>query len=275
MSQTRNFAIADIDTQIQQAAAIQAANAGVRTTSQYPTERLFEPEPSTLRLVQPNPYVDVPLLPLAPGETPPPPPNAARDAQRQAERQQRTNGDQTRQILSGVRGGLQLVNLALRERGRQLNRRLGGMPTPGDVWTPFFILLALFLLIIPVNGHTRLMWLWLVLLGGAHVSTPFMSQQQVFEGAGGSTSGTSTVSGPITINPGGSTNIGGIIASGGNSGSTNLGGGITGTITSGTSNLPSTGTNGSGIGSSPILPLRSTLNIGYMSMINANVGETA
>ena len=287
MSAIRNTAIADLDLQIQQAAALQAQNqqgtpvgyaggqtgvAGVRgastvkvndrTVSSYPTERLFESGEPTLKLIQPNPYVDVPLLPLVPGETAPPPPNAARDAQRRAQQQQRTNVNDTRQIMRGISGGFRAVNLALRQQGQQLNRRLGGIATPGDVWTPFFILLALFLIMIPVNGHSRLLWLWLVILGGAHVSTPYASQQQVFEGAAGATGNNSTnfygpiSSGGVSGNGSGGTNLGG----------TNLGGGITGTIISPPSQ-PSAGSN-NGIGV-PGLPI----NRNYMSLINASVGE--
>lgn len=265
MSVTRNLAIADLDTQIQQAALLQQAGnsgftgvAGVRgaqtvkvgdrTTSQYPTERLFEPQGEpTLRLVEPNPYIDAPLLPLAPGEVPPPPPNAQRDAQRRAQQEQRNAAQQTQDILRGVAGGMRMVALGLRNYGHQANRRLGAIPTPGDVWTPFFILLFLFLIMIPVKGHTRLMWLWLVIIGHAAIGSPFQSVSSAFESGAGQTVG---------------------------QGQTLIGGTLTTTSSSSTSTSSSSS---SGSGQSIItLPTNMpTLPIvkNYMSMINSGVND--
>lgn len=51
---------------------------------------------------------------------------------------------------------------------------LGGLSTPGTVWMPVLVLLVLLFFIVPVAGadgklHTRWGWLWLVLVGQAHV----------------------------------------------------------------------------------------------------------
>lgn len=55
-----------------------------------------------------------------------------------------------------------------------VSRRLGSankwaahIPTPGGVWLPFLILMALFMILFPNNGHTRLKWLFLVIIGQA------------------------------------------------------------------------------------------------------------
>lgn len=47
------------------------------------------------------------------------------------------------------------------------NRSLANVPTPGGVWAALGVLLFLFLVLFPVNGNTRLYWLWLTLTGNA------------------------------------------------------------------------------------------------------------
>lgn len=62
------------------------------------------------------------------------------------------------------------VARAKQSAGRKLslgNRWLANVPTPGGVWLPFFLLMFLLLALFPVNGHTRLKWLFLVFLGDA------------------------------------------------------------------------------------------------------------
>ena len=61
---------------------------------------------------------------------------------------------------------------------------IGSLPTPGSLILPLAILLVFFFLLLPVNGHTRLVWLWLVLTGNAEI-------QQ-----GGSSSSTSSTATP-------------------------------------------------------------------------------
>lgn len=53
---------------------------------------------------------------------------------------------------------------------RGTGARLGRIPTPGSLMLPLGLLLLFFFLLLPVNGHTRLSWLWLVLTGGAQIS---------------------------------------------------------------------------------------------------------
>lgn len=48
--------------------------------------------------------------------------------------------------------------------------KLERIPTPGSIMLPLVILLVFFFLLIPVNGHTRLQWLWLVVTGNADIN---------------------------------------------------------------------------------------------------------
>lgn len=47
--------------------------------------------------------------------------------------------------------------------------RLGSLPAPGTIIFPLAVLLVFFFLLIPVNGHTRFVWLWLVFSGNAEI----------------------------------------------------------------------------------------------------------
>ena len=46
---------------------------------------------------------------------------------------------------------------------------LARIPTPTSLLFPLVILLVFFFLLIPVNGQTRAVWLWLVLTGNARI----------------------------------------------------------------------------------------------------------
>lgn len=48
--------------------------------------------------------------------------------------------------------------------------QLENIPTPGSLLFPFIVLMIFFFLLLPVNGHTRFVWLWLVLTGQAEIS---------------------------------------------------------------------------------------------------------
>ncbi len=47
--------------------------------------------------------------------------------------------------------------------------QLGRIPTPGSIILPLVVLLVFFFMLLPVNGHTRFVWLWLVLTGNANI----------------------------------------------------------------------------------------------------------
>lgn len=59
---------------------------------------------------------------------------------------------------------------------------VASLPTPGSLMLPLVILLLFFFLLLPVNGHTRLVWLWLVLTGNAEIQ----------QGGGSSSTGPAT-----------------------------------------------------------------------------------
>lgn len=63
------------------------------------------------------------------------------------------------------------------------------IPIPGDIKVPLILLLLLFAIIIPVNGHQRIIWFWLALVGQAFIgngSGTITSQnaQQIIAGSG-------------------------------------------------------------------------------------------
>lgn len=74
-------------------------------------------------------------------------------------------------------------------RGAQV--RFEHLPEPGGIVFPLIILVLFFLILIPINGHTRLTWLWLVLTGNASVG----------QGSGGGGSAGSDVNTPIAPVP--------------------------------------------------------------------------
>lgn len=78
--------------------------------------------------------------------------------------------------------------------------RLGSIPTPGGITLPLVILLVFFFLLLPVNGHTRLTWLWLVLSGNAMISGGSLGTPGGAPAAPASRGDTvGGVAGPITV----------------------------------------------------------------------------
>ncbi len=53
--------------------------------------------------------------------------------------------------------------------GTRTSNFLDKLPTPGNIALPLGILLLFMLVLLPVNGHTRLMWLWLALTKNAEI----------------------------------------------------------------------------------------------------------
>lgn len=65
-----------------------------------------------------------------------------------------------------------LAGATLQQAGniwRNTKVRLGDVPTPGSILLPLAILLLGFFILIPVNGHSRFVWLWLALSGNAQI----------------------------------------------------------------------------------------------------------
>jgi hypothetical protein len=80
------------------------------------------------------------------------------------------------------------------------NVRLGSIPTPGGITLPLVILLVFFFLLIPVNGHTRLTWLWLALSGNAAINpTGAGAESSGAASPGAGDTAGATGPGPVTI----------------------------------------------------------------------------
>lgn len=109
-----------------------------------------------------------------PGGTAPPPPASSQNAAQKAADLQRRSIESSRQLLN-----------ALKMNASRANQGLANIPTPGDIWVPFWILIFIFFILIPVGGHPRLAWLWLVIIGHAEISGEVIQVPQY--GNGGST----------------------------------------------------------------------------------------
>lgn len=72
-------------------------------------------------------------------------------------------------LREGLRSGRQARSNGQRN-ANEIKRRLAGVPIPGGIGVPLTLLLFLLMVIIPVNGHTRIAWLFLTLIGRAYVS---------------------------------------------------------------------------------------------------------
>lgn len=87
--------------------------------------------------------------------------------------------------------------------------KLAALPTPGSIVLPLVVLAIFFLLLLPVNGQTRFMWLWLTITGNAHITQGSGASDQKGTGTAGGptdtlgTPGTGTA--PPVTPPGGGT----------------------------------------------------------------------
>lgn len=111
-------------------------------------------------------------------------------------------------IGKGVKRGWEWIKRAGTTAKNGADRYIGQgirtLPAPGGVVVPFIILLFLFVALIQINGHTRLKWFWLALLGFATVG-PLGIAQQVGTGSEGTPGFTSTIPTPTPTQPGGIT----------------------------------------------------------------------
>jgi hypothetical protein len=76
--------------------------------------------------------------------------------------------------------------------------RLETVSIPGGVWLPFSILMLLFIVLLPVNGHTRLGWLWKTITGNARIGPPLPSPTILTPVAGTAAETGASVAGPGT-----------------------------------------------------------------------------
>lgn len=123
-----------------------------------------------------------------------------RQAQTDIERQAEKDATQQQERESAFdRSANATVNAASGiVRGTQLG--LASLPTPGSILLPLGILLVFFFLLLPVNGHTRLVWLWLVLTGNAEIQ----QQSGSTSNSGGSTSTPTATTTPSSSSSNGS-----------------------------------------------------------------------
>lgn len=82
---------------------------------------------------------------------------------------------------------------------KRIKTRLEGVPIPGGLAVPLVILIILFLLLLPVNGHTRIMWLWLALTNNAEIGGPLVPPTALVPPTGAA--GTTYNTGSPTTNP--------------------------------------------------------------------------
>lgn len=99
---------------------------------------------------------------------------AARDAQRAQTEATRRAYQQQQQQLQAVSAINTVTNRTLSnigQIGKTTGAEIENIPTPGSLLFPFLALAILFLIMIPINGHTRLVWLWLAFTGNAHINS--------------------------------------------------------------------------------------------------------
>jgi hypothetical protein len=141
---------------------------------------------------------------------------------------------------TAVQKGQQAINnfkIGTQRRAYDLNKTLANIPAPGGVGVPLFILAFLYMILFPVGGHTRMLWLFLVLFGHASIGAIGSRGNNSYWESGGQVSGSGT---PTSSPSPGVTNISGPISSVPSLGSVtftgtgNNTGGIIGTGTAGT-----------------------------------------
>ena len=86
---------------------------------------------------------------------------------------------------------------AVQKVARNTGVAIERLPSPGSVMLPLLVLGIFFFLLLPVNGHTRLTWLWLVVTGNA--STGGAAQAPIFSEL--------NINAPAIINPGQSAHL--------------------------------------------------------------------
>jgi hypothetical protein len=86
---------------------------------------------------------------------------------------------------------------ALGKVWRGTSARLESIPTPGSILFPLIVLLVFFFLLLPVNGHTRLVWFWLCLAGNADIQVGASVPPDTSSSSNGSTP-PAAASAPIT-----------------------------------------------------------------------------
>ena len=132
---------------------------------------------------------------------------AARQREEESEIQQRG-----REVIQGARDQVTRTQETVSRSANEVGAAIGSVPIPGSLLLPLTVLLLFFFALLPVNGHTRLMWLWLTLTGNAHLSGENLSHGGAetgvpFPSSGGKETGVPFPSGSKTL-PGGGADFG-------------------------------------------------------------------
>lgn len=167
MSSIRDQQIAAIDFQIQQAAALRQGTVDAQGQLQVTPDQLRQ------NLLNDNYILDLELEKAKLADpvvgTAPPPPSLTKSEKKDLSGPERANIVASHAITRTA-NMLRRSGMAIKTWGARTNRHLAALPTPGDVWTPIILLLFTFLVLIPVNGFSRMQWLWMVLLSDAYIS---------------------------------------------------------------------------------------------------------
>lgn len=83
---------------------------------------------------------------------------------------------------------------AVKKIGKGTSITLEKLPTPGSIVLPLILLLVFFMILIPINGKSRIAWLWLVVTGNAQIQLG--SDTGASASVGGSASGNFGGGGP-------------------------------------------------------------------------------
>lgn len=107
--------------------------------------------------------------------------------------------DQLQAALGRAQRVSNLTQRGVRERVFNAADRLGAVSTPGGIGALLVILFVLLLVLLPVNGQPRLVWLWLVLTRKAHL----MSESDAANVGGGTVGGSEAAPTHTESNAGG------------------------------------------------------------------------
>src|SRR6266446_5641471 len=153
------------------------------------------PVPQQPTVVLSPAFIKASNLRVRKGEIKPPPP----PKESYQKYQERLAANQRRTFLQNTRAkynyeqALENSRAAILNVGRNvfgnITDRLDQLPTPGNLRIPFLVLFILFFVLVPVNGHTRIGWLWLTFLGDTQISPNTNAYQPSSGVAGGGVAG--------------------------------------------------------------------------------------
>lgn len=93
-----------------------------------------------------------------------------RDREKQEAEQKRSLAAQLKNQQERARRQAQVLTNATKQAFKQTTFKVEKIRMPGGIGVPLVILLLLFLVLIPVNGHTRITWLWFAIVRHAQFS---------------------------------------------------------------------------------------------------------